>query len=158
MIAKYITVLFVVSFFVGTAPISYADDNDASMGKMPHHDMQQPMKDGRVSLGLPPMMKQHQLSNMRSHLGAVQAIVGLIDEGEFEKASEIAHAKLGLTEEMKMMCNMFDNDDFRTLGMAFHRSGDALGDVLKTGDTKKSLRALHATLGYYVQCHATFRQ
>ena len=125
---------------------------------MAHHNMKHPMNDSRISLNLTPEMKQHQLSNMRSHLEAVQEIIGLIPEEEFEKASQIAHSKLGLTEEMKKMCNMFDNSDFRVLGLAFHDSGDALGDALKTRDTKNSLRALQATVGYCVQCHTTFRQ
>ena len=125
---------------------------------MTHHNMQHSINDGRISLGLSPEMKQHQLSNMRSHLEAVQAIISLIANGEFDKASETAHSKLGLTEEMKEMCSMFNNNDFTALGLAFHESGDALGDVLKTGNTNKSLRALQTTVGYCVQCHATFRQ
>ena len=128
------------------------------MQPMMHHDMDHSMHDGRTSLGLSPQMKQHQLSNMRSHLVAVQAIVNSIAEGEFEEASEVAHSRLGMTEEMKNMCNMFENEEFRTLGLAFHDSGDALGDALKTGDTTASLKALQVTMGYCVQCHATFRQ
>ena len=155
---KQVTILFVMLFFVGMALISYADDKDGPMGEMTHHNMKHSMNDGRISLSLSPEMKQHQLSNMRSHLEAVQAIIGLIADGEFDKASEMAHSKLGLTEEMKKMCNMFNNNDFTALGLAFHESGDALGDALKTKDTEKSLRALHTTVGYCVQCHATFRQ
>ncbi len=158
MIIKYVTTLLVMLFFVGTALNSYADENSGSMGEMMHHNMKHSMNDGRVSLNLSPQMKQHQLSNMRSHLKAVQAIISLIAEGDFDKGSEIAHSKLGLTEEMKSMCNMFSNNDFKSLGLAFHESGDVLGDVLKTKDTNKSLRALQTTLGYCVQCHATFRQ
>jgi hypothetical protein len=30
---------------------------------------------------------------------------------------------------MKKMCNMFNNENFRDLGLAFHTSGDALGDA-----------------------------
>ena len=56
------------------------------------------------------------------------------------------------------MCNMFDNDDFKNMGLAFHNSGDDLGDVLQTKDTAKSLRALRSTMNYCVQCHASFRQ
>ena len=155
---KQVTILFVMLFFAGMALISYADDKDSPMGEMTHHNMQHSMKDGRISLSLSPEMKQHQLSNMRSHLEAVQAIIGLIADEKFEKASETAHSKLGLTEEMEAMCNRFNNNDFTALGLAFHESGDALGDVLKTGDTNKSLRALQTTVGYCVQCHATFRQ
>jgi hypothetical protein len=158
MIIKQVKILFVMLYFAGMALTAYANDKDGPMEEMTHHNMKHSMNDGRISLSLSPEMKQHQLSNMRSHLTAVQEIIGLIAEEEFEKASKIAHSKLGLTEEMKKMCNMFNNNDFRLLGLAFHESGNALGDALKTKDTKKALRALHATMGYCVQCHATFRQ
>ena len=114
--------------------------------------------DNRISLGLSPVMKQHQLVNMRSHLEAVQAITRLLAEQDFAKASKIAHSKLGLTEEMRRMCSMSGNEAFTAMGLAFHESGDELGRALATRDTKQSLRALQNTLGYCVQCHATFRQ
>jgi hypothetical protein len=116
------------------------------------------MDDKRISLNLSPMMKQHQLTNMRSHVEAIQSIVELISEGDFDNASKIAHAKLGLTEEMKQMCNMFSNQDFTKLGMEFHKSADELGDVLEKRDVNLSLKALNKTMGYCVQCHAAFRQ
>jgi hypothetical protein len=116
------------------------------------------MDDKRISLNLSPMMKQHQLTNMRSHVEAIQSIVELIAEGDFDNASKIAHSKLGLTEEMKQMCNMFGNQDFTKLGMEFHKSGDELGDVLEKRDVNLSLKALNKTMGYCVQCHAAFRQ
>jgi len=52
------------------------------------------------------------------------------------------------------MCNMFDNDEFKRLGLEFHESGD----VLQERNTIKSLQALQNTMNYCVQCHATFRQ
>ena len=151
-------IFFTLLFLTGVTPVSYADDNQTHTGQMLHHNMEHSVIDGRISLGLSPQMKQHQLSNMRSHLEAIQAITGLISEGAFDQASEIAHLRLGLTEEMNKMCNMFDNKDFTELGLAFHRSGDELGEVLLTKDTSKSLHALQTTMGYCVQCHATFRQ
>lgn len=116
------------------------------------------VKDERISLGLSPAMKQHQLANMRNHVEAVQSIIGLLSEGAFDKASHIAYSKLGLTKEMEKMCNNFENENFKNLGLAFHKSGDALGATLKTKDLNKSLGALHTTMSYCVQCHATFRQ
>lgn len=56
------------------------------------------------------------------------------------------------------MCDMFENEEFKSLGLAFHKSGDALGEALKTKDITKSLDALHTTMGYCVQCHAAYRQ
>ena len=155
---KQISSIIGVLFFAGMALVSYAEDKNSSMEGMAHHHMKHSMKDGRTSLNLSPEMKNHQLTNMRAHLEAVQAIIGLIADEKFDKASDIAHSKLGLTEEMEKMCNMFNNEDFTALGLAFHKSGDTLGDALKTKDTKKSLRALNTTVNYCVQCHATFRQ
>lgn len=147
-----------LSVVAGTVVTSHAKDEGGPTGHTAHHAMMQSMGDGRISLGLSPEMKQHQLSNMRSHFEAVQSIVALMAEGEFDKASQTAHSQLGLTEEMRQMCDMFADEQFRKLGLAFHASGDALGDVLQTGDLKKSLHALQATMGYCVQCHATYRQ
>lgn len=155
---KQVVLFTAVMIFTGMATASHASDNDSASGEMQHHHMMHEVNDGRVSLGLSTQMKQHQLTNMRSHLEAVRDIIGLIAEQEFDEASGIAHSKLGLTEEMQQMCSMFNNAEFMKLGMAFHQSGDVLGDVLKTKDTNKSLRALQNTLGYCVECHAAFRQ
>ena len=143
-----------------SAPI-HAQATEHNMEEMNHHMMMQ-SKDGvsdkRISLQLNPQQKQHQLANMRSHVQAVQEIIGMLSQGKFNHASTIAHNKLGLTPEMKKMCNMFDNANFRKVGLAFHQSADELGDVLKKGSLKQSLRALHNTMNYCVQCHATYRQ
>ncbi|VVC83979.1 hypothetical protein [Sideroxydans sp. CL21] len=57
-----------------------------------------------------------------------------------------------------LLCGMFDNKEFKKLGLAFHKSGDELGDTLKTKDITASLRALNKTMRYCVECHATYRQ
>ena len=134
-------------------PIGAMAEERITMGHTAHH-----MNDNRASLGLSPEMKQHQLSNMRAHMAAVQQIVGLLSERKFEKASKIAHSQLGMTEEMKQMCSMFENEDFKKLAFAFHNSGDELGDALQSKNMKKSLQALDKTTGYCVQCHDKFRQ
>lgn len=134
---------------------SFADEGMPMDHQAMHH---QHTMDDRISLNLSPEMKQHQLSNMRSHLEAIKSIVGLMSENKFDDASKIAHAKLGLTPEMKEMCDKFDNEEFKTLGMAFHKNGDVLGDALKTRDVSSSLRALNTTMHYCVECHSTYRQ
>jgi len=146
-------ILIAVAAIIGIVGFNAASAADE---KMHHHDMS--MMDTRTSLNLSAEMKQHQLSNMRSHVEAIKNIVGLIAENKFADASKIAHDKLGLTPEMKAMCDMFDNEKFKALGFAFHRSGDDLGDALQTKDVNASLRALNKTMGYCVECHATYRQ
>jgi len=135
--------------------LAFAEEMNMQMGNH-HHDMS--MMDTRTSLGLSGPMKQHQLSNMREHVDAIKSIAGLMSEQKFEEASKVAHAKLGLTPDMQSMCNMFENEDFRRLGFAFHKSGDDLGEALKTRDMSASLRALNRTMQYCVECHATYRQ
>ncbi len=149
--------LLVAALFGSGLVISvFAAEGGASMDHSMHH---QHVMDDRVSAGVSPEMKQHQLANMRSHVAAVQSIVGHLAKNEFDQASQEAHSKLGLTDEMKKMCTtMSDNKEFTSLGLAFHKSGDDLGDALQTKDMKKSLQALHDTMDYCVKCHATFRQ
>ena len=138
---KKVSALFAILFcgYINMSQ-SFADegmpmDHQAMDHQAMHH---QQMMDDRISLNLPPEMKQHQLSNMRSHVEAIKSIVGLMSENKFDDASKIAHAKLGLTPEMKEMCNMFDNEKFKTLGLAFHKSGDDLGEALRTKDINTS--------------------
>lgn len=133
------------------APIS-ANAADDFMGKA--HNM----KDRRISLNLSPEMQHHQLSNMRAHLAAVQKITGLLAEKKYSQAAKIATSQLGLTEEMQQMCEQFENEEFKALGLAFHKSGDELGNALKTRNSRKALKALNKTLGYCVQCHEKFQQ
>jgi hypothetical protein len=154
---KTIWLLLGVALMNSAVTNALAAEEHGNMQHMMHHNMQDAV-DTRTPLNLSPEMKQHQLSNMRSHVEAVQSIVGLVANGDFDQASQIAHAKLGLTDEMKKMCGSFGNEDFNKLGLAFHKSGDELGEVLKTKYTKKSLQALNHTMGYCVQCHATYRQ
>ncbi|MDO8344238.1 MAG: hypothetical protein Q7T48_13640 [Cellvibrio sp.] len=150
-------ILIAVSALIGIVSFNgvFADDEKMHMGSH-HHEMS--VIDTRTSLAVSPEMKQHQLSNMREHVVAIKSIVGLMSENKFEEASKIAHAKLGLTPEMEAMCGMFNNEQFKTLGLAFHKSGDDLGNVLQTKDVNASLRALNKTMQYCVECHATYRQ
>ena len=91
-------------------------------------------------------------------MAATQAIIGLLAEGKFEKASKISRTKFGLTDEMKQIYDLSKNEDFKNLGLAFHNSADELGTALQTKDMKKSLQALSNAMGYCVQCHNKFRQ
>ena len=165
---KRVMIIFGVVCTLGISISVYAKDKSDGMESMmeqhhmsQHHQMMHMMNtdsDKRTSLQLPEAMKASQLAMMREHLEAVNNIIADLSTGKFDAASKIAHQKLGLTPEMKKMCNMFGNDDFRTLGLTFHKSADHLGDVLKTGNLKRSLSALHTTMNSCVQCHATFRQ
>ncbi|MBI1887340.1 MAG: cytochrome C [Nitrosomonadales bacterium] len=151
---KILLVVFTLAGMGGSNLVFAAGD------QMQHHDHHHGMSmmDTRISLGLSAEMKQHQLSNMREHTEAIHSIIGLMSENNLEEAAKIARSKLGLTPEMRKMCSMMGGEKFMTLGIAFHKSGDDLGDALQTGDVNKSLRALNKTMQYCVECHATYRQ
>lgn len=126
-----------------------------------HSEMMQNMKnltDNRISLNLSPEKAQHQLMNMRSHVVAVQSIINYLSKDEFEKASEVAATKLGLTDEMKMMCTSFNNEEFERLGLEFHNNADKMSQIFKAKDKNKSLEALSTTMTSCITCHATFKQ
>lgn len=148
--------LVAVSALIGVISLNAAVASEEMHMGNHQHDMH--MMDMRTSLGVTGPMKQHQLSNMRGHVEAIKTIVGLMAENKFEEASKTAHDQLGLTPDMQAMCGMFNNKDFEKLGVAFHKSGDELGDTLKTKDVNASLRALNKTMQYCVECHATYRQ
>ncbi len=114
--------------------------------------------DERLSLELNAMQKEHQLVNMRDHLEAVQAIIALLAEDNYEIASKVAYKKLGSTTEMKLMCASFGNKQFETLGLEFHKSADKMSEVFKQKNKNASLQALSNTMNYCKQCHKTFRQ
>jgi hypothetical protein len=138
----------------------------------------QPVAEERESAGIPDAMKPKHLARMRSHLEAVNDIIAAIAAGEFDKASETARTGLamrgmgggkgmGMGQGAGMgpgqgggmgMCKGMNNEEFKSLGMAFHESAGKLAEVLKTGDEKESLRALNRTVNYCIQCHATYRQ
>ena len=132
------------------------DHHNHSMMHQQHR--QKNRVDLRTPLNLPPQMAQHQLSNMRGHLEAVQKIVSLVAKSNFEDASDIAWQQLGSRPEMLKMCNQIDNEDFKQRGLRFHESGDALAKALKTKDTGRSLDALNNTLQHCTSCHATYKQ
>jgi len=114
--------------------------------------------DKRFSLELNAMQKEHQLVHMRDHLEAVQAIITLLAEDNYEIASKVAYKKLGSTTEMKMMCGSFGSKKFETLGLEFHKSADKMSEVFKQKNKNASLQALSNTMNYCKQCHKTFRQ
>ncbi len=156
MIGKIASTISLLAVLLATPAIVRGAGMDMGMGMQHHMGMQG--ADDRTSLGLSGPMRRTQLAMMRDHLKAVSEIVSLIAARKFDEASETAHQRLGLTPRMRKMCNMFANKQFREMGIAFHKSADHLGDVLKTGDTKASLNALHDTMNYCIACHQAFRQ
>ncbi len=113
--------------------------------------------DNRVSLNLLPKKAQHQLKNMREHLEAVRSIIFYLSKDEFDSAAT-ASSRLGLSDEMKMMCSSFGNEEFERLGLEFHKSADRMSETIKTKNKEKSLESLSLTMNYCISCHSVFKQ
>ncbi len=141
-------------------PVPGGKHSGHMMHEMPGGAMHggQMMDDKRTPLNLPPMMAQHQKANMREHLKAVNEVIHHLGAKDFAAASRTAHEKLGMTPQMKQMCDNMPNETFRTMALDFHQSGDALAEALKTKDTDRSLKALDTMLAKCTACHEMFRQ
>ncbi len=155
--------LAVAAALLSVVTPSFGADETLMKGGMMGGQMQGMMrggsqKDGRISLNNPPMMREHHLSIMREHLEAVTEITGLVSTGDYDKASRTAAEKLGLTPEMRRMCDMMGDKQFGAMGLAFHQSADRLSEVLKKKDATASLAALHETMNFCVACHASYRE
>jgi len=162
---------------------AYAQDSTVTdrpgmqMGKMMGSGMT-PTADERESAGIPAPMKTRHLARMRNHLEAVHDIVDAMARGEFGEASKTARQELAMRPGMAGkgmgqgkgmgmgqgkgmgggMCKGMTNEEFKSLGMGFHKSAGKLADVLEQGDMKASLTALSNTMNYCISCHASFRQ
>jgi len=134
------------------------------MGQMMQGGMPQ-VVDDRESAGIPDPMKTRHLARMRNHLEAVHDIIDAMAHGEFGQAAATARQSLAMGPGMgkgmgqgKGMCKGMNNEEFKSLGMAFHTSAGKLAEVLEQGDMKASLNALSETTSYCIQCHAAYRQ
>ena len=149
---KIITIVFLISISF------YACNEPEVENTSTNENMGMGFKDDRISLNLNPMQKRHQLINMRSHLEAVQEIIFLLSEEEYNEASIVAELELGSTTEMKLMCASFGDENFEKMGLTFHENADKMSEIFREKDTKSSLKALSKTINNCVQCHATYRQ
>jgi hypothetical protein len=147
MFKLILPVLFVVSLAYGAEPMPMQKLDVVQDG------------DTRKSLGIKGTMKGvHQLSNMRAHMTALADIVKYMNSDQYDEASKVAQEKLGLTVSMNSMCGNFGSKSFETMGVTFHKSADALAEILKTKDQKKSMVALEKVMNGCVLCHSTFKQ
>ena len=53
--------------------------------------------DGRQTVQLPDMMREHMLSNMRDHLLALEEITRSLANQQYDEAAEIAENRLGMS-------------------------------------------------------------
>ena len=144
-IAKTIcqTVLLVSSLL---APMTYAAD------------------DSRQLVEFPDMMKNHMLANMRDHLVSLTEIQQFIAAAEYEKASEVAEKRLGLSSlddhgaahRAQMMPK-----EMQEIGTGMHKAASkfalSIEEAGASGDIKPALADLATLMQQCVSCHSAYR-
>ena len=120
--------------------------------------------DTRTFVNYPEALRIHTLANMRDHLWAIAQIQDHLAKGSFDKASDLAEQRLGMSslglhgahEAAKHMPK-----GMQDAGTAMHRSASqfaiAAKDASVTGDLKAPLAALARVSQTCVACHAAYR-
>jgi hypothetical protein len=123
-----------------------------------------PADDSRVLVRFPDMLRTHTLANMRDHLLALAEIQDHLARGAYDRASEIAEQRLGMSSLNLHGAHdvaKFMPQGMQAAGTAMHRSASQFAIVAKdasvTGDLKGSLAALARVSQTCVTCHAAYR-
>ena len=121
-------------------------------------------QDNRIKVEMPPMMRQHMLSNMRDHLLALEQITRALANREYDKAAEIAEQRLG-------MSSMDDHGaahmgkvmprEMGKIGTNMHKAASrfaiAARDAELEGGLNAAFSALSAVMQQCVACHAGYK-
>jgi hypothetical protein len=114
--------------------------------------------DRRMLVELPPVMREHMLSNMRAHLAAITEIQQALSEGAFDRAAEVAERRLGMSSlESHGAAHMagFVPPEMQQVGTAMHRAASELGVIAQEAAADGDLRrAMGAPAQVTQQCVA----
>jgi hypothetical protein len=121
-------------------------------------------RDSRQLVNYPTALRIHTLANMRDHLQTMGDIQEALSKGSFDKASELAEQRLGMSSlEMHgaHAVTKYMPKGMQDAGSAMHHSASKFALVAKdasvTGDLKGALASLHQLNQTCVACHAAFR-
>ncbi|MCG6933809.1 MAG: cytochrome c [Gallionella sp.] len=117
-------------------------------------------EDTRIKVDLPAMMKTHMLHSMRDHLLAVHEIQVALAKGAFDKASDIAENRIGMSSlESHNAAHMapFMPEGMQNIGTEMHHAASRFAMTASEGDLPRSLAALSKVTEQCVACHMTYR-
>jgi cytochrome c556 len=117
-------------------------------------------EDTRIKVDLPAMMKTHMLHSMRDHLLAVHEIQTALAKGEFDKASDIAENRIGMSSlESHNAAHMapFMPEGMQNIGTEMHHAASRFAMTASEGDLSRSLAALSKVTAQCVACHMSYR-
>jgi len=123
-----------------------------------------PAPDARVAVDFPEPLRTHTLANMRDHLLALQEIQQALAGGAYDKASQVAETRLGMTSLEAHGAHdvaKFMPEGMQAIGTQMHRSASRFAveatNAGVTGDVKPALGALAIVTAQCVACHAGYR-
>ncbi len=117
-------------------------------------------QDARTRVDLPAMMKTHMLHSMRDHLLAVHEIQMALAKGQFDKASDIAEHRIGMSSlKSHNAAHMapFMPEGMQSIGTAMHHAASRFAMTTSEGDLPRSLDALSKVTAQCVACHMSYR-
>ena len=120
--------------------------------------------DNRKLIEFPDMMKNHMLANMRDHLVSLTEIQQYIATAEYEKASDVAEKRLGLSSlddhGAAHMAQMMPKE-MQEIGTGMHKAASkfalSIEDAGASGDIKPALADLATLMQQCVSCHSAYR-
>lgn len=120
--------------------------------------------DGRQTVKLPDMMREHMLANMRDHLLALEEITRYLASQKYDEASEIAENRLGMSSlELHGASHMgkFMPKEMGAIGTNMHRAASrfalAAKDAELEGGLSKAFSALSEVMQQCVACHTGYK-
>ena len=116
--------------------------------------------DPRSKVVFPEMMKNHMLENMRDHLLSLHEIETALARGDFDKAGDIAEARIGMSSlEAHHASQMapYMPKPMQDIGTEMHHAASRFAITAKEGDLRHSLEALSKVTQQCVACHAAYR-
>lgn len=117
-------------------------------------------EDAREKVNFPEMMKQHQLSNMRDHLAALNQILSLLAKSETDKAADIAEHRLGMTSMVAHNASHmapYMPKGMQDIGTEMHHAASRFAMAAQEGDLPRALDSLSKVTQQCVACHSTYR-
>lgn len=128
------------------------------------HAAAAPVGDSRPVVKFPEELRIHTLANMRDHLKALQEIQDALANEQYDRASDIAEQRLGMSS-LKLHgaheLARFMPEGMQNIGTEMHRAASRFAVIAKdagaTGDVKPALAALSRVSQQCVACHSSYR-
>lgn len=116
--------------------------------------------DTREKVNFPEMMKQHQLSNMRDHLAALNEILALMAKSDLDKAADIAEQRIGMSSMIAHNASHmapYMPKGMQDIGSEMHHAASRFAITAQEGDLPRALDSLSKVTQQCVACHSTYR-